>query len=114
MTWAPINIFILISALILVWGWVKYPQIPARSDWRSRASLAGLSAPVVRVAAWAVAILLVWGHVSSSAVRYLTHVGVWIPIIGSVIGALGRPRLLLAIVPSCLGAVLFWFGTTLP
>jgi hypothetical protein len=40
--------------------------------------------------------------------------GVWTAIAGILIGLAGRPRLILAIVPACIGAVFFWFGTTLP
>jgi len=115
--WAIINAVCVVSPLILLWGWVKYLQVPTRSDWRSRASLAGLSAPLLSVGIWAVMLLLArtkeW-HTSSPAMQHAIRLGIWIPILGMLIGLAGRPRLILAIVPTCIASVLFWYGTTLP
>jgi len=37
-----------------------------------------------------------------------------IPITGMLLGFWGRPKLVLAIMPVAVGAMLFWFFTTLP
>ena len=108
----------ILSPFILLWGWVKYLQIPNRLDWRSRASLAGLSAPLLSIGVWAVMLLLAhstkWPNAETSAIRHLTTVGVWIPIVGMMVGFAGHPRLILAILPTSIGTLMFWFGTTLP
>ena len=114
MVWLLINSVVVISPFILIWGWVRYWQMPNSSDWRSRASLVGLTAPILSVGAWSAALLLARFHVASPAIHRLTTVGIWVPALGLVIGLFGRPRLLLAIIPSSIGTVLFWFGTTLP
>ena len=116
MGWALINALVVISPLILIWGWVKYLQDPHRSDWRSSASLLGLCAPLASFAIWLLMLIAahaMGGNTSTPAIRILTHIGVWIPIVGLGVGFVGRPRLLFAIIPTCIAAVLFWFGTTL-
>jgi hypothetical protein len=115
--WATINALCIFSPLILLWGWLKFLKSPTRLDWRSRASLLGLSAPLLSVTVWAAMFLLArihaW-HTSSSAIQHLIGVGVWIPVLGMLIGFAGRPSLIVAIVPTCIATVLFWYGTTLP
>jgi hypothetical protein len=116
-TWTVITILGLTSPLILLWGWVRYFRFPTRSDWRSRASLIGLAAPVLSLVVWGIMLLLARGngwHTSSPAVDHATTLGVWIPIVGMLVGLTGRPILILAIVPSSIGTVLFWYSTTLP
>ena len=109
--------FAVVSPLALLWGWVKFLKIPARKDWRSRATLVGISAPLLSIALWAFALLLArsmgW-DTSNSTIQHLITIGVWIPVIGAAIGLAGRPLLLLAIIPGSFGAVFFWFTTTLP
>jgi len=109
--------FAVVSPLALLWGWVKFLKIPARKDWRSRATLVGISAPLLSIALWAFALLLArsmgW-DTSNSTIQHLITIGVWIPVIGTAIGLAGRPLLLLAIIPGSFGAVFFWFTTTLP
>jgi hypothetical protein len=52
---------------------------------------------------------------SNVPIRHLTMVGgICIPVLGMLIGLAGRPRLILAIVPASIGAVLFWVATTTP
>ena len=108
----------ILSPFILLWGWVKYLQIPNRLDWRSRASLVGLSAPLLSIGVWAVVLLLAhsrkWPNIETPTIRHLTTVGVWIPIIGMLVGFAARPGLILAILPAAIGTVMFWYGTTLP
>jgi hypothetical protein len=115
--WTIINALLLASPLVLLWSWVSYLQAASRSDWRSVASLVGLSAPLLSGALWAVTLLLASGkgwHTATPIVEHLITVGVWIPIVGILIGLAGRPLLILAIVPSSIGTVLFWYATTLP
>ena len=115
--WIIISILALTSPLILLWGWVRYFRFPTRSDWRSHASLVGLAAPVLSVGVWAVMLILAWEmqwRTSTPALAHLITVGVWIPIVGMMVGLAGRPILILAIVPSSIGTVLFWYSTTLP
>ena len=114
MTWTVITFVVVASPVILIWGWLKYLRIPRRDDWRSRASLFGLCGPVLSLILWTAALLIRKSYPAMSAIHVLSVLGVWVPILGATVALVGRPRLLLAIVPSCLGAVLFWFGTTLP
>jgi hypothetical protein len=97
-------------------GLVRYLKLPNRSDWRSRASLVGLSSPVLSAGLWVVAFAVArakdW-HTTVPAMQHFIVLGILIPIVGMLVGLLGRPRLILSIVPASLGAVLFWFGTTL-
>ena len=117
-SWTVINAVIILTApFVLLWGWMKYFPNPQRSDWRSRASVLGLSAPLLSLAVWLFTVVLAhWNqwNTSTPAVRGLTRVGVWVPILGLVAGLAGRPRLIMAIIPTCIAAVLFWYGTTLP
>jgi len=57
--WVIGNALCLIAPLILLWGWVTYLRIPAGLDWRSRASLTGLSAPLLSVGLWVVMLSLI-------------------------------------------------------
>jgi hypothetical protein len=122
MEWTIINAIGLTSPFILAWGWVRYLRIPNRADWRSRASLIGLSAPLLSGIVWLILLLLAhvlaWGYKSGTPyapiIEHLITLGAWIPIIGMLIGLAGRPLLMLAIVPSSIGTVLFWYATTLP
>jgi hypothetical protein len=109
--WPALIVLGLASPFILLWGWVKYLDVQPRSDWRSRASFVGLSSPILS------GLLLTWAknwHSPAPTMRYVTMVGVWIPVVGMLVGLAGRPRLILAIVPASIGAVLFWVTTTLP
>jgi len=78
-------LILLISPLLLLWGWVKYFQISVRSDWRSRASLVGLSAPVLSVLIFLLAVLLAatkgW-RTSTPAIHHMISVAVWVPLLG--------------------------------
>ena len=117
MEWSIITALELISPLILFWGWVRYLRLPSRSDWRSRASLIGLSAPLLSGAVWLLMLLIASAkglHASTSTIQHLITFGAWIPIVGMIIGLTGRPLLIAAIVPSSVGALLFWYATTLP
>jgi len=106
-----------VSPLLLIGGWVQYFNLPRPSDWRLRASLLGLSAPLLSIAVWIATLLLAqtshW-TTSNPTIHHLIAVGVWIPLVGLVVGLAGRPRLILFIVPCCIATVWFWFGTTLP
>jgi hypothetical protein len=115
--WDILNAVVMISPFFCVWGWTKYLKLPVRSDWRSRASAFGLSAPILSVAIWVMTLLLARiTHLSTSAplIRHFTAIGICIPALGLLVGLAGRPLLILAIVPSSAGAILFWYGTTLP
>ena len=115
--WIAINGICIVSPFVLTWGWIRYLQLPDRSDWRSRASLVGLSAPLASVAIWAV-MLVVAGvkglDSSTKPIVRMAIVGITTALLGMLIGLAGRPRLILAIVPSCIAAALFWIGTTMP
>jgi hypothetical protein len=105
------------SPLILIWGWVQYFNLPNANDWRSRASLVGLLAPLLSVAVW-IAMLLTssakhW-TTSSPSVKDLITAGMWIPLVGLVVALTGRPRMILTTVPPCIAAIMFWYGSTLP
>lgn len=115
--WTVAPILGLCAPPLWLWGLIMYLRIPNRSDWRARASLAGLCAPVLSINVWLVDLLAhsnQW-HLSDPAMRHLMGMGgVWIPVVGVLTGLIGRPRLILAIVPASIGAMLFWFTTTLP
>jgi hypothetical protein len=110
----------LASPFTLLWGWMKYLNIQNRSDWRSRASFVGLFTPIISGVFWVITVLLAWrvgrpASASNVPIRHLTMVGgICIPVLGMLIGLAGRPRLILAIVPASIGAVLFWVATTTP
>jgi hypothetical protein len=116
--WTVITILGLSSPFIWLWGMHKYLQDGPHSDWRSRASLVGLFSPVLSLFLWAVTVLLAWEkgwHTSTPTVeRMITVGGIWIPILGMLVGLAGQPRLILAIIPVSVGTVLFWYSTTLP
>ncbi len=59
--WAALTILGLSTPFIWLWGVVKYPQAP-NPEWRARASLVGLAAPVLSFALWLVGLLLAWRH----------------------------------------------------
>lgn len=79
--------------------------------------MVGLSAPILSVALWVVALLVAHRtgvHTSDPVIRHLIGVGgLWTPLLGMLIAFAGQRRLLWAIVPASVGTVLFWFGTTL-
>jgi hypothetical protein len=116
--WTIINAVCLVAPFILVWGWVLYARLPTRSGWRSHASFLGLLAPALSVVIGTVSLMSARSTVGRDSVtpaaRHLPHIAVWLPIAGIVLGIAGRPRLMLAIVPACIGTVLFWYGVTLP
>lgn len=106
-------ILLLSSPFILIWGWVHYIKLPNRAGWRNHASLFGLLSPILSVAVWSLMALALPGtalYVSSAQADHFMMVGMGIPAIGLIIGLVGRPRLILAIVPACIGALLFWIG----
>ena len=116
MSWAIINAIWLLAPFFLVWGWVRYLRIPNRSNWRSHASLVGLSAPILSVVLGLVDRLRAHPNIgpnSFTPAPPLSPVVAWIPILGMLIGLVGRPLLILAIIPASVGTVLFWYGTTL-
>jgi len=104
----PVWIFFgLGSPLFLIWGWSKYWDIPNRANWRSRASLIGLTAPLLSVALWFVGLLIPHGT-DWQIVSRLGLAGVSVAFIGIAVGCFGIPRLILAIVPASLVSVLLW------
>lgn len=115
--WDVITALCLAAPFILVWGWAKYCELSTRSDWRSRASLVGLCCPLLSVVIWLIDLGLAhrygWQD-STPADQRLTSLGVHIAEVGMLVGLFGRPKLIIAIVPTCAAAILFWFGTTLP
>jgi hypothetical protein len=118
--WPVITILTLSTPLIWLWGIVKYRQAPNHSDWRARASLVGLAAPVLSFGLWLAAVLLGrrigWpASASDPAIHRITTIGaIWIPALGLLAGIVGRPRLIPFVILTSIGTVLFWFGTTLP
>jgi hypothetical protein len=118
MTWTAITNFGLSTPFVLIWGWVKYLRIPVRSDWRSQASLVGLSSPLISGLIWIVALILARTkelHNSTPTMDHLIRAGILIPTVGMVCGV---HRVDLILIPqitiASAGAVLFWFATTLP
>jgi hypothetical protein len=64
-----------------------------------------------------VTLFLSWTEAWTSpnpAIQRLITVGVWIPVLGMLVGLAGRPRLILAIVPASIATIFFWYATTLP
>jgi len=115
--WIIINGICIMSPFVLTWGWIKYLQLPDCSDRRCRASFVGLSAPLVSVAMWL--IMLVFAGIKglnspAPSIQRMIKTGISTAILGMLIGVAGRPRLILAIVASCIGAVWFWIGSTVP
>ena len=116
--WSVAPILGLCCPFIWLWGLVKYLKVPPFSDWRSRASLVGLSVPILSVVLWCVMLLVVSGKGLHGPTRSENHLiamaGFWLPLGGMLVGLAGRPRLILAIVPASIGTMFFWFATTLP
>jgi hypothetical protein len=99
------------SPLFLIWGWSKYWDIPNRVNWQSRASLIGLTAPLLSVGLWFVGLLIAHGtdwHTSMPIVSRLGLAGASVAFIGMAVGCFGVPRLILAIVPASLVSLLLW------
>ncbi|HTC92194.1 MAG TPA: hypothetical protein VK699_01935 [Terriglobales bacterium] len=117
MHWVWFNALIILSPFVLLWGWIQYIKLPTHSDWRSRASLVGLAAPLLSLAVWgmmAVVASINSLNTSSATTERMISVGVWIPLLGMLVSLAGRPRLIPATVPTCIATVFFWIGTTLP
>ncbi len=116
MGWAIAIIWIIASPFILAWGWVKFYKMPELSHWRSIASAIGLASPILSGIVWiALGFAARAYHLSDTPTGYwFVKVGVWIALGGMIVGLAGRPRLIPFIIPACIGAALFWFGTTLP
>ena len=116
--WFVVPIFCLSCPFIWLWGLIAYFKAGHLSDWPSRASLAGLFAPIVSILYAQVLLVVVWKtgkSISAPPVESWFFVGaVGIPAMGMLIGLWGRPKLILAIVPIAVGTMLFWFFTTLP
>lgn len=116
--WILVGIFCLSCPSIWLWGLIAYLRAGHASDWRSRASLVGLFAPIVSILYAQVLLVVVWktgqNIASPPLERWFFGGGLWIPLTGMFVGSVGRPKLILAIVPVALGTMLFWFFTTLP
>jgi hypothetical protein len=114
--WTIFNIVLIASPFFLLWGWIKYLQAQ-RSRWGWKASLIGLSAPLVSIGLWIVMLVMSrindW-HTLNPVPHALITVGVWIPVLGMSAGFGGRQQLIPAIVPGSIETILFWYGTTLP
>ncbi len=79
------------------------------------ASLLGMLGPILSVVVWVIGIVV--ANVNAPYHRILPKfvaIGTWIPIIGTLIALVGRPKIAIATFLASVGAVLFWFGTTLP
>ena len=115
-----ITIFGLSTPFVWLWGIVRYRQAPNHSEWRARASLVGLTAPVASFALWLLGLLLAWriGWPASTSDpmqhRITTGGAIWIPAVCLVAGIVGRPKLIPFVFQTSVGIVLFWFATTLP
>ena len=117
MGWIALNMIAFASPIALLWGWAKYFRLRQASDWHLRASAIGLAAPPLSVGLWVMMLVVAraneW-HTSNPVIHRLITVGMWIPLVGMLVGFVGRPRLIFAIVSASIGTVLFWFGTALP
>jgi hypothetical protein len=78
----------------------------------------GLFAPIVSVLYAQILLIVVWKtgkSISSPPLESWFFGGALvIPLVGMIVGGFGRPKLILAVVPAALGAMLFWFLTTIP
>ena len=113
---------VLASPFVLVAGWVLFFKLPDRSGWRNRVSLLGLCAPIVSFAIWIAMVFfvshlknagVVWPEADSTVLR-LEKAGMLICLIGTLLGFISRPRLILPIVMTCIACLFFWVGTTIP
>ena len=111
MFWLIVNILAFVGTPAgLVWGWVgwvKRRQDPARL--RVRMSLVAISLATVTPVIFFVARFL-----GTSGSRTLDRVGLYLAAASILVSLAGRLRL---VVPVCLvsvGAIMIWFGTTLP
>lgn len=115
--WTIINAVCLLAPVFLVWGWAQYVRTPNRSTWCLHASAVGLAAPILSVVLGIVDRTLAHptiGLNSFTPAPRISRLVVWIPILGLLVGLMGRPRLILPIVWASLATVLFWYGVTLP
>jgi hypothetical protein len=115
--WDLIGALCLVAPFLLLWGWIRYFRLASRSDWRTRATVVGLSAPIVSMVVWFFTAMPAgakgWNTLDQP-MRTLIKLGFWIPALGMLIALLGRPRFLLVVVPVSIAAMLFWIGSTLP
>ena len=116
MHWAIINFFAYVVApTAFIWGWIVYTRSPNRRTWRMHASLLGLLGPVLSVVVWVIALAVanVNAPYHRTPPRFVA-IGTWIPIVGTLVALIGRPKIAIATLLASVGAILFWFGTTLP
>src|SRR5690349_8101558 len=103
----------LAAPFLLVWGWIRYFKLPVRSDWRTRATVVGLSAPVLSIGVWLLMLLVArimgW-DTWNRPVQVFIAIGMCIPALGMLLALAGRPRFLLFVIPVSIATILFWIG----
>ena len=115
MDWVIIDLLgLVIAPAAFIWGWVIYAKTPNLPAWRMRASLFGLLTPILSILAWGVALAVANLHGYTTSDPKMQKLGTLIPIVGIFVGWFGRPKIAIAISLAGIGAVLFWFATTLP
>lgn len=117
------TIILLLGPVGLIYGWYDYVTSvrKAHSSWRKRFSLISLGLVSLSILLWLLMVVLVpkadWstnvGVAEQLAFVYsFASFGLGILLFGFVLSLLGRRRLIVPIVVSCVGIALFWRSTT--
>ena len=97
--------------------WFGLKALERDKNWRTRLSIAALSIVTIAAALWFPAGLYASKHSISGNARTIdefTAVAVLTCGFALILSLFGRPKLIVPIVVTCLGAASWWFGTTIP
>lgn len=114
MLWPVVNLLAFVGTPVgLLYGWITYRrETRLRPGPRLRISQAGLLAASCSVLALAISFVL--PRSAEVLQRYLSRAGMLLPMVGTTLSLAGRGRLIPLIVLACIGALMLWYGLSLP
>ena len=116
---------ILLSQTGLIYGWYFYFARMRKSvfSWRDRSSMTSLVLASLVALFWPLMMVFTpkadWisGVGVAHQVEWVnscTRLALWALLVSFVVALFGRPRLIAPILIACVGAAVFWIGTTMP